>query len=112
MGHDGQELGARGVERGQLGETRLDLGREAALLDDPCQQRGDRAQERDLVVVEPARAATLDVEHAHDVVVPDERHRQHPRESLDVEAADPREAVVTGDVLDRDRRPGLPPPGR
>ena len=32
-----------------------------------------------------------------------ERHRQHRRESLDVEAADPGEARIDRDVLDRDR---------
>ena len=35
------------------------------------------------------RVAGLDVEHADDPVVPHERHRQHPGEPLDVEAADP-----------------------
>ena len=34
VGDDAQQLGAGGVEGGQLGQPRLDLGREAALLDD------------------------------------------------------------------------------
>ena len=64
VGHDAHELGPRRVERGQLGQPGLDLGRQAALLDDARQQRRDRLEERDLAVGEPARVAGLDVEHA------------------------------------------------
>ena len=66
----------------------------------------------DLVVAERAGLAGLDVEHADHLVVPVERHRQHPGERLDVEAADPREPVVERHVRDRDRLARLRPPAR
>ncbi len=97
------QLGPRGVEGGQLGQPRLDLGRQAALLDDPGEERGDRPEQGDLPVVEGTLLAGLDVEDTDHRVVPFERHRQHPGEGLDVEAADPREPLVDRDVLDRDR---------
>ena len=103
MGDDAQQLGPRGIERRELREPSLDLGGQPALLDDPGQQRGDRLQERDLVFAEDPRSARLDIQHADDLAVPHERHRQHPGELLDIEAADPREARIDGDVLDGDR---------
>ena len=95
VGDDAQELGPRRIERGQLGQPRLDLGRQPALLDDPREQRGDRPEEGDLArprTAASSRVWTLSTPTT--VVVPDERHRQHPGEALDVEAADPREALV------------------
>jgi prolyl-tRNA synthetase len=95
-----------GVERGQFGQPRLDLGRQAALLDDPGEQRGDRAEQRDLPIVEMPFCPGLDVEDPDHRLVPLEWHRQHPGQAFDVEAAHPREALVDGDVLDGDRGPG------
>ena len=104
VGDDAQELGPGCIERGQFGQPGLDLGGQPALLDDPREERRDRLEEGDLRVVEDAPLVGLDVEHADHRVVPFERHRQHPAEGPDVEAADPREPVVDRDVLDRDRR--------
>ncbi len=103
VGHDRQQLGAGGVERRQLGQPRLDLGGQPALLDDAGEQRRDRPQEADLLVAEDPRLARLDVEHADHLAVPLERHGEHPGQGLDVEAADPREAVVERHVLHGDR---------
>ena len=104
VGHHAQELGPRRVERGQLDEAALDLGRQPALLDDAGQEGGDRLEEVGLVLGEGADVAGLDVEHADHLVVPDEGHREHARERFDVEAADPREPFVDSHVRDRDRR--------
>ena len=57
--------------------------------------------------VNRADVAGLDVEHADDRVVPDQRHGQHPGERLHIEAADPAEPIVPGDVVDGDRLAGL-----
>ena len=103
VGHDAQQLGPGSVQRRQPGETALDLGLEAALLDDPGQECGDRAQELDFARPEPADLGRLDVEHADHLVVPDQRHRQHRVKPGDVEAPDPAEAPVGGDVGDLDR---------
>ena len=112
MGDDRQQLGPGRVERRQLLEAGLDLGLEAALLDDPGEERADRPQEFDVAGTEAAWLDGLHVEHADDVVVPDQRHRQHRGQALDVEAADPREARVEGHVVDRDRlAAGRDPPG-
>ncbi len=112
VGHDRQQLGPGGVERRQLGEPRLDLGGEPALLHDPREQRRDRPQEVDLLLTEDPRRAGLDVEHADHLAMPLERDRQHAGERLDVEAADPGEPVVERHVLDGDRlAAGGDPPG-
>ena len=60
----------------------------------PGEERGDRPEQGDLAVVEGTLLAGLDVEDTDHRVVPFERHRQHPGERLDVEAADPCESLV------------------
>ena len=64
---------------------------EPALLDDPGEQRGDRLEELDLVVVERADGARLDVEHADDRSCQTSGTDSIPASALDVEAADPGE---------------------
>ena len=59
---------------------------------------------RDVLGREPAALLGLDVEHADDLVVPGERDRQHRGDEPPlVQAADPQEARVLGDVVDDDR---------
>ena len=116
MGDDASSSALAASSAVSCGEPRLDLRGQAALLDDPREQRGDRLEEVDLGGLESPDGARLDVEDADDLVVPHERHRQHPGEAFDVEAAHPREPRVAGDVLDRDRlagratRPVMPSP--
>ena len=106
MGDDRQELGPRGIERRQLLQPALDLGLQPALRDDAREERGDRRQELDLGATEVALRQRLDVEHADDLLVPHERHRQHRVQAAHVEPADPREAAVGGDVAHGDRQAG------
>ena len=106
MGDDRQELGPRGIERRELLQPALDLGLQPALRDDAREERGDRRQELDLGATEVALRQRLDVEHADDLLVPHERHRQHRVQAAHVEPADPREAAVGGDVAHGDRQAG------
>ena len=95
VGHDAEQLGPRGIERGQLGEPRLDLGGQPALLDDPGQQRGDGLQEVDLVVARTggrSRVWTLRTPTTSSCQT--SGTDSIAGEALDVEAADPREARV------------------
>ena len=76
----------------------------AALLDDPGEQVGDRAELGDVVGAEDAMLLRLDVEDADDLVVPGQRHGQHRRDvAALVEAADPQEARLRADVRDDER---------
>ena len=73
-------------------DLRLGLGMEAALLDEAGEEARERLEERDVGGRELARLDGLDVEHADDLVVPDERDRAHRGEPRLVDAADPGEA--------------------
>ena len=98
VGDHREQLRAGRVELAQPVELLLGLGLEAPLLHDPRQQGRDRQQELDLVRVELPRLGRLRVEHADHGVVPDEGHGQHRVEVGDVEAADPAEPRIGGDV--------------
>ena len=107
VGHHGEKLGARLVQGLQLDELAFLLPLQAALLDDPGQERGDRGEEVDLLGREATRGDRLDVEDANHRVVPGERHREHRGEPRQVESAEVLEAGVPPDVghLDRPARP-------
>jgi len=108
VGHEREQLGTGLVEVLELLELALLLDLQAALLDDPGQERRDRDEEVDLARREPPGGDGLDVEDADDQVVPGERHRQHRREACQVEAAEVLEARVEAHVgnLDRAQRRG------
>ena len=109
VGHEGDQLVARLVQRRELGDLRLGLALEPALLDDPGQQVGDGRELGDVLRREVPPLLGLDVEHADDLVVPGERDRQHRGDEPPlVEAADPQEARVLADVGDRDGLGGSP----
>ena len=104
VGHERDQLVARLVERLELLDLRLGLALEPALLDDARQEVGDRGQLVDVGGRELAVLLGLDVEHADDLVVPGERHRQHRGdEPALVDAPDPQEARLGGDVGDDHR---------
>ena len=92
VGDDRDEAGARLVDRPQAVDLGLRLGLQPALLDDPGEQRRERLEEADVAPPELAAPDGLDVEHADDRVVPDERHRAHRGEARLVEALEPGEA--------------------
>ena len=109
VGDQRDELAARLVDGLEGLDPGLGLGLLAALLDDPGQQVGDRSELGDVGLAEVARLLGLDVEDAHDLVVPGQRHRQHRGdEPALVDPADPQEARVGLDVRDDQR----PPVGR
>ena len=107
VGDDREQLRSGRVQLREPVELGLRLGLHAALLHDPGQERRDRCQELDLLGREVARRGGLDVEHAHHLLVPDQRHREHGVEAGDVEAPDPAEALVAGHVARHHRGPGL-----
>ena len=63
VGDQRDQLAARLVDRLERLDPGLGLGLLAALLDDPGQEVGDRAELGDVVVAERARLLGLDVEH-------------------------------------------------
>ena len=69
-----------------------------ALLDQSGQQAGERLEEAEVGPAERAAADGLDVEHADDLLVPDQRHRAHRGELCLVHAADPGETLVEVDI--------------
>ena len=108
VGHEGDELGSRLVDRLELGGPLLGLLLLAPLLDDPGEEVRDRPELGDIGVAELALAFRLDVEHADRPVVPGQRHRQHRGdESALVDAPDPQEPRVVLDVADDDRLAAL-----
>ncbi len=77
VGHDREQLRTGRVQLRQPVELRLRLRLHPALLDDPREEGGDRGQELLVLACEVAEVTGLDVEHADDRLVPDERHGQH-----------------------------------
>ena len=99
MGDQGDQLGARLVEALQRDNLGLGLALLTTLLDDPGEEVGDRAQLGGIGRVEVAHGLRLDVEHADDLVVPRQRHRQHRRHvAALVDPADPHEMGILLDV--------------
>ncbi len=97
----GDQARPRLVDRPEAVDLGLGLGLEPALLDDPGQERRERLEEAHVAPPELAPPDGLDVEHADDRVVPDERHRAHRGEARLVEALEPGEARVASDVQAR-----------
>ena len=106
VGDQGDQLAPRLVDRLECLDPRLGLGLLPALLDDPGQQVGDRAQLGDVMVAEVPGLLGLDVEDPDDLVAPGQRDGQHGgHESALVDAADPQEPRVCPDVRDDRRSP-------
>ena len=104
MGHEGDQLAARLIDRLERLDPRLGLRLLTALLDDPGEQVRDRAELRHVLVAERPPPLGLDIEDADDLVVPGERDGQHRGdEAALVDAADPQEAGVGLDVGDHQR---------
>ena len=104
MRDDRHELGARLVDGTQLLQLGLGLRVQAALLDHPREQAGQRFEEADVGGAEVTVLDRLHVEHAHHLLLPDEWHRAHGGETRLVDATDPGEAVVGMDVGTDDGR--------
>src|SRR5687768_10127991 len=98
MRHDGDQVRSRLVDGAQALDLRLSLTLEPVALDKAGQQRRQRLEKADVAPRELAPTDRLDVEHADDLVVPDERHRAHRGEPQLVDAADPVKARVAVDV--------------
>ena len=75
VGHDRDQVGARLIDRAQAVELRLRLALQSVALDDAGEERRERLEERDVTPGELAPALGLDVEHADDLVVPDQAAR-------------------------------------
>ena len=104
MGDERDQLAACLVDRLERLDACLGLGLLAALLDDPGQQVGDRAELGHVVGREIAGDLRLHVEHPHDLVVPRQGHAEHRSdEAALVDAAYPQEPGIGLDVSD-DRR--------
>ena len=103
MSDDRHQAGARLVDRAQALDLGLGFGLQTALFDDPCQDGRERLEEADVGPPEDPPADGLDVEHADDLVVPDERHGAHRGEARFIEALEPGEPAVPADV-DADQR--------
>ena len=119
---DGRDPGA--IE-GELGETLVDLVREADLrqlrlqpalqlhpLQDSGDLPGDRLQEVDVGFDEAALLRALDVEHPDQPVPGLDGDREHRLEALLVDTGDPLEALVEADVRDGQVRAVLRHPAR
>jgi len=104
VGHERDQLRTSLVDGLQLRSAGLGLALDAALLDDPREQVGDRSQVGHVRWRELATVVRLHVEDADDLVVPHERHGQHrDDEPALVDAAHPQESIVVADVRDHDR---------
>ena len=104
MCHERDELAPGLVDRLERLDPCLGLGLLAALLDDARQEVGDGTELRDIMVAERPLLLGLDIEDAHDLVVPGQRDGQHRRdEPALVDAADPQEPRIGPDVRDDQR---------
>ncbi len=98
MGDDRDQVRARLIDRPKRLELSLRLTLEPVALDNPRQQSGERLEESHVLAGEAPPPLRLDVEHAHDLVVPDQGHAAHRCELVLVDAADPVEALVGVDI--------------
>ena len=104
MGDEGDQLVPCLVDGLERLDPGLGLALLAALLDDPREEVGDRAELGHVRSAEHAWPLGLDVEHADRLVVPRQRHAQHRADEASlVDAADPQEARVGLDVRDDQR---------
>ena len=113
VGHHRNQLGSSLVEALQGDHLGLGIALEAALLDDPGQEVGDRAELGCILGVEVAMGLGLDIEHAHDLGMPGQGNGQHRCDiAALVNAAHPQEALVLPDVgHDHGLLAGGHPPG-
>ena len=112
VGDERDELAPGLVDRLEFHREGFGLPLLPSLLDDAGKEVGDRPELGHVDVAELATSFGLDVEDADGLVVPAQRHRQHRGdEPLLVDAADPQEPRVLGDLDDDQRltRGGDPP---
>jgi len=94
VGDNGHEVGPGLVDGAQLLQLGVRLGVQTTLLDKTGQQAGQRLEELDVSWAEVAVLRGLDVEHAHDLLLPHQRHRAEGGQTILVDAPDPGEALV------------------